>query len=131
MFGRNPSFQTSEERNEPNGDGRDEDVSNFGCGPGPVKGMGMKDVALAANDERAGRAVQEGEKPGSAGHSGSGSGRRPLDELAGPEVVHLFERDPDQVQDCFLFVCERLRSSRHILRGGMPGAPGRKLARRP
>ena len=25
------------------------------------------------------------------------------------QVVHLFERDPDQVQDCFLFVCERLR----------------------
>lgn len=25
------------------------------------------------------------------------------------QVVHLFERDADQVQDCFLFVCERLR----------------------
>lgn len=25
------------------------------------------------------------------------------------QVVHLFERDPDQVHDCFLFVCERLR----------------------
>jgi len=25
------------------------------------------------------------------------------------QVVHLFERDTDQVQDCFLFVCERLR----------------------
>jgi RNA polymerase sigma factor (sigma-70 family) len=25
------------------------------------------------------------------------------------QVVHLFERDPDQVQDCFVFVCERLR----------------------
>jgi RNA polymerase sigma factor (sigma-70 family) len=25
------------------------------------------------------------------------------------QVVHLFERDQDQVQDCFLFVCERLR----------------------
>jgi RNA polymerase sigma factor (sigma-70 family) len=25
------------------------------------------------------------------------------------QVVHLFERDADSVQDCFLFVCERLR----------------------
>ena len=25
------------------------------------------------------------------------------------QVVHLFEKDADQVQDCFLFVCERLR----------------------
>ena len=25
------------------------------------------------------------------------------------QVVHLFERDADEVQDCFLFVCERLR----------------------
>jgi RNA polymerase sigma factor (sigma-70 family) len=25
------------------------------------------------------------------------------------QVVHLFERDADQVQDCFLFVCEHLR----------------------
>ena len=25
------------------------------------------------------------------------------------QVVHLFERDADQIQDCFLFVCERLR----------------------
>lgn len=25
------------------------------------------------------------------------------------QVVHLFERDPDEVQDCFVFVCERLR----------------------
>ena len=25
------------------------------------------------------------------------------------QVVHLFERDADQVQDCFLFICEHLR----------------------
>ncbi len=25
------------------------------------------------------------------------------------QVVHIFERDADEVQDCFLFVCERLR----------------------
>lgn len=34
-----------------------------------------------------------------------------LDEQASLilQVVHIFERDEDQVQDCFLFVCERLR----------------------
>jgi len=25
------------------------------------------------------------------------------------QIVHLFERDPDQIEDCFVFVCERLR----------------------
>ncbi|KAB2956839.1 MAG: hypothetical protein F9K18_13030, partial [Thermoanaerobaculia bacterium] len=25
------------------------------------------------------------------------------------QVVHLFERDADEIEDCFLFVCERLR----------------------
>ena len=25
------------------------------------------------------------------------------------QVVHLFERDPDRVDDCFVFVCERLK----------------------
>ncbi len=37
-----------------------------------------------------------------------------LGEYAGLilQVVHLFERDPDRVDDCFLFVCEQLKKDR-------------------
>ena len=37
-----------------------------------------------------------------------------LGEYAGLilQVVHLFERDPDRVDDCFLFVCEHLKRDR-------------------
>ena len=44
------------------------------------------------------------------------------------QVVHLFERDPDRVDDCFLFVCEhlkrdRLRRLRHFKGDGAASFP--------
>ena len=36
-----------------------------------------------------------------------------LDEYAALvlQIVHLFERDPDRVDDCFVFVCEQLKKN--------------------
>jgi RNA polymerase sigma factor (sigma-70 family) len=40
------------------------------------------------------------------------------------QVVQLFERDPDPVGDCFLFVCEQLHARKfHRLRRFRPGGP--------
>lgn len=55
----------------------------------------------ATSDRRAGRPRQNADAPWSEF----------LQEHASLilQVVHLFERDTDRAQDCFLFVCERLR----------------------
>jgi len=64
-----------------------------------------KKLAMGEKVEASGPA--EGSRSGDADQPWSGF----LSEKAALilQVVHLFERDPDQVQDCFLFVCERLR----------------------
>ncbi len=55
--------------------------------------------------------VPSGPAAGMSARNADETWRTFLDEQASLilQVVHIFERDEDQVQDCFLFVCERLR----------------------